>query len=541
MAALVATMLRRLAPAMFAALAAASGACMTDVTVTDGINPVVVTELDRVYADAADEAGIPVDLLKAIGYAQTRWENVTGTDEFDRADTSTGVMGLTQNQLTIGAALIGHNRDEVAADPELNIRAAAKLLASEAQAQGVGGSDLAQWEPVVAAWVGIADEDARRAFVRSDVFRALSTGVEARAEGGELIASLPAHPELASLVPAPLFAAGPDYAPAQWRPSPNFGSRNGAAVTHIIIHTCEGAYSGCWGWLKNSASGVSAHYVVNESGSEVTQLVRETDRAWHISAAYKCSLNGNVDCGKNGVSTNNFSVGIEHAGFGNQASWSAGLIETSAKLVCDITRDRNIPRDRFHIVGHGQLQPANRTDPGPNWPWAHYLDLVRGACSDTTTPPPPTPTDPTPPPPTAPGASIIVDSNQSNNDASKARIEVSGWTSASATAGYYGSGYWYADTGSASGAAFFFFLPAAQSRAVDAWWTAGSNRTASATFVATNAGGAEVGRRTVSQQSSGSQWVNLGSWQFSAGWNKVTLARTGTSGKVVIADAIRVR
>ncbi len=35
--------------------------------------------------------------------------------------------------------------------------------------------------------------------------------------------------------------------------------------------------------------------------------------------------------------------------------------------------------------------------------------------------------------------------------------------------------------------------------------------------------------------------VSLGTWQFSAGWNKVTLSRSGTAGKVVIADAIRVR
>lgn len=522
---------------MFAALAAS--ACVTDVVVDDGLNPVVVTELDRTYADAARETGVPADLLKAIGYTQTRWENVTGEDEFDRAERASGVMGLSQQQLTLGAALTGRSREDVAGDPDANILAAAKLLAAEAAAQGIAGADLAAWEPVLAAWSGIVDDDARRHFVRGDVFRYLAEGVEGRAEGGELIASLPAHPELAGLVPSPFFAAGPDYAPAQWRPSPNFSSRGGAAVTHVVIHTCEGAYAGCWGWLKSAESGVSAHYVVNESGSEITQLVRETDKAWHVAATYACSRNGNTDCNKNGTGVNTFAVGIEHGGFGSQASWSAGLLEASARLTCDITRDRNIPRDRFHIVGHGQLQPSNRSDPGPNWPWAHYLDLVRGACADTGggggggEPPPP------PPPP--PGAAIIVDSNNANNDATKARIDVTGWTSASSTPGYYGSGYWYADTGTASGAAFFFYLPAAQSRTVEGWWTAGTNRNAAATFIAANASGAEVGRRTVSQASAGSQWVSLGTWQFSAGWNKVTLARTGTAGKVVVADAIRVR
>jgi hypothetical protein len=78
-------MISRLPSAMFAALAAATAGCATDVVVEDGANPVVVTELDQVYQDAADETGVPVDLLKAVGYAQTRWQHVVGEAEFDDA------------------------------------------------------------------------------------------------------------------------------------------------------------------------------------------------------------------------------------------------------------------------------------------------------------------------------------------------------------------------------------------------------------------------------------------------------------------------
>ncbi len=80
-----------------------------------------------------------------------------------------------------------------------------------------------------------------------------------------------------------------------------------------------------------------------------------------------------------------------------------------------------------------------------------------------------------------------------------------------------------------------------QSRTVEAWWTQGANRSAAATFIASNAAGAEVGRVAKNQQSQGSQWVTLGTWQFTAGWNKVALSRQAPTGKVVIADAIRVR
>ena len=293
-----------------------------------------------------------------------------------------------------------------------------------------------------------------------------------------------------------------------------------------MIHSCEGNYAGCWGWLRNPASGASAHYVVKENGSEVTQLVRESGRAWHVSAAYDCSRAGGQQCNKNGVGTNSFSVGIEHAGFASQSSWQNGLIETSAKLTCDITRDHGVPRDRNHIVSHGQLQPWNRTDPGPNWPWNHYIDRVRDHCGGGG----------------GGGGGIIIDSNNANNNTAVAKIELAGaWTSSAGTPGYYGTGYWFAATAAVSQpATFWFHLPAAATKTVDAWWTAGTNRSTAAPFVAFNAGGGEVGRRTVNQQGSGSQWVTLGTWNFSAGWNKVVLSRW-TSGSVVIADAVRVR
>ncbi len=522
--------MRRLPSAMFAALAAAAAGCATDVVVEDGANPVVVTELDQVYADAAAETGVPVDLLKAIGYVQTRWQHVVGEAEFDDVAPRTGVMALTPSDLERGAALTGFAAEDVAESAEANILAAAKLLAAEAAALGIGGADLTAWEPAVATWAGLIDDDSRRDFVRGDLYRTLTAGVEERAEGGELIASIPAHPELATLIARPLYAAGPDYAAAVWRASPNYSARP-TGITHVIIHTCEGGYSGCVSTLING--GVSAHYVVNESGSQITQLVRETNKAWHVGATYECSRNGNTDCAKNGQGVNNFSIGIEHAGFGSQASWSNGLLTASAKLTCDITRDRNIPRDRFHIVGHGQLQPYNRTDPGRNWPWADYIERVRSECGGGGTP-----TEPPPPPP---GTALIIDSNNANNNAAQAKMDAPGWTSSASTAGYYGTGYWFADTGSGTGATFSFYLPTAGTKTIEAWWTAGTNRNAAATFIASNASGAEVGRASVNQQTNGQRWVAVGTYNFSAGWNKVVLARSGAAGKVVIADAVRVR
>ncbi|HYJ79433.1 MAG TPA: N-acetylmuramoyl-L-alanine amidase, partial [Longimicrobiaceae bacterium] len=224
----------------------------------------------------------------------------------------------------------------------------------------------------------------------------------------------------------------------------------------------------------------------------------------------------------NGVQSNHFTVGIEHGGYASQASFPAAQLDASARLACDVSRDHAIPRDRFHFVGHGQLQPYNRTDPGPSWPWTDYLARADAHCG---------------------AAAVIVDSNNANNDAARGYVAVSsGWASSAAAAGYYGSGYYFANTAAVSDAAtFWFYLPAGGTRTVDAWWTAGANRAAAVPVIAYNAAGAEVGRASVNQQANGGRWNAVGSWAFTAGWNRVALSRWTTPGYVVIADALRVR
>jgi hypothetical protein len=267
---------------------------------------------------------------------------------------------------------------------------------------------------------------------------------------------------------------------------------------------------------------VSAHYVVNESGSEISQLVRESDRAWHVGASYDCSLNGNVDCSLNGSSVNHFTVGIEHGGFASQASFPAGQIDASAKLSCDITQGQGIVRDSYHIVAHGRLQPATRTDPGPNWPWTSYISKIKSYCGDS--------------------EAIVVDSNNANNNAANAHFSPVGTWTSGANAGYYGSGYYYADTAAISAPAVFeFYLPAAATKTIDAWWVAGPNRSPTAPFVIINASGTNLATVKVNQQLNGSKWNTLGTWSFPAGWNKVQLSRWTGTGYVVVADAIQVR
>lgn len=140
-------------------------------------------------------------------------------------------------------------------------------------------------------------------------------------------------------------------------------------------------------------------------------------------------------------------------------------------------------------------------------------------------------------------AAIVVDSNPASNDAAKARVEYVGtWTSSTATPGYHGTDYrWAATEASSAPATFWFQLPSAATRTIDAWWVAGTNRSTAATFIVYDAAGVELGRVAKDQQTAGSQWNALGTFAFTAGWNRVVLSRWQAAGSVVIADAIRAR
>lgn len=496
-------------------------------------------QYDALFEAAGVEFDVPAALLKATSFSLTRYEMVASEGEFEGAAPTFGLMALRPDVLAEGAKLAGVSEDEAKTDPKANVRAAAAWLSAKAATTQLDRQQLMTWAPVLGELAGIEDVAARSAFLRGEVYAALKLGVgrfsdelETSGKAQELEAAVGEYAEVLQGL-----SRAPDYGNGVWRPSPNFSSRGGQRPQLVVIHTCEGAYSGCWGWLTNPAAQASAHYVVNSTGSEVSQLVRESDKAWHVAANYDCSRNGNVLCGLNGQGTNPNSVGIEHAGYASQASWSAGQIDASARLVCNITKDWGIARDRHHIVGHGQLQPWNRTDPGANWPWTSYLQKINDVCGSSgggggggTTPPP------------SSGA-LVIDSNNANNNQARGYIQVSAnWKSSTNVAGYYGSGYWYANTAEVSdGAAFFFKLDAAGARSIDAWWTAASDRSTATTFVAFNAQGDRVGAGTVNQTVNGGRWNAVGTFNFTAGWNKIVVSRWQSAGKVVIADAVRVR
>ena len=520
--------------------------------------------IDGEFLAAADEFSVPVSILKAVGYVESQWQMVAGQVEFDGEAPAFGTMGLRGEHLRRGAELLGVDEASVQSVRATNIRAGAAVLRSYIDAQvaedaSIDVADLGAWAPAVAELADLAVHEAAISYIHDHVYGLIRNGLVVTDNAGETISEIPAEPDVIPNYDAPggpVLATDPDYKGAVWRTSNNYSNRpagTAGAVKMVIIHACEGAYAGCWGWLVKGESGVSAHYVVKEDGSEISQLVKEAKKGWHIAATYKCELNGNKECGVQGVGANGFTVGIEHAGFTNQALWHANLIDQSAKLTCDITKRHNIARDKYHIVGHGQLQPYNRDDPGPNWPWATYLNKVNAYCADPAPPPVPEPMpepepepepDPEPDPEPQPQdpVEIIVDSSAGNNDPARAKMTASGeWSATAATPGYYGNNYSFATTAPVADAAeFSFFLNVAGKKKIDVWYTAGANRSPDVPVIPFDAKGTQLGTVKVNMQQGGKQWATVGTFDFTAGWNKVALSRWTIAGYVVVADAIRV-
>jgi hypothetical protein len=169
-----------------------------------------------------------------------------------------------------------------------------------------------------------------------------------------------------------------EYGPAIWNPAPpcNISSRNGIPVSAITIHTVQGTYAGAISWSQNCNSNVSYHYVVRSSDGQVTQMVLEAKKAWHVA------------------SENPYTIGYEHEGYVSNAAWyTQAMYEGSANLSKDIINSSygiigkrtydgpsssvtNVLGACIKIKGHQHFLNQTHTDPGIFWNWEKYYQLI---------------------------------------------------------------------------------------------------------------------------------------------------------------------
>ncbi|MCX4471605.1 N-acetylmuramoyl-L-alanine amidase [Micromonospora sp. NBC_01655] len=297
-----------------------------------------------------------------------------------------------------------------------------------------------------------------------------------------------------------------DYGPAAWVPAnpSNYtaSSRESSyPINYIVIHTMQGSYAGSISWFQNAAAGTSAHYLLRSSDGAVTQMVRDKDVAWHA---------GNW-------TYNTQSIGLEHEGYVDNASWyTDAMYRSSAALVRHLCDKYGIPKTRNNIIGHNQVPGATHTDPGPNWNWTYYMQLVTG----TTTPP---------------SWSTIVDNTTAGRFTASAN-----WGTSSYSSQRYGADYRYADPVAASDAAWYKVnIPATATYRVEAWYPAVTGYNTTTPYIVVTSNGNQT--VTVNQTANGGGWRSLGTFTLTAGdTNKVGISRWSGSTGYVIADAIRI-
>jgi hypothetical protein len=312
--------------------------------------------------------GVPVQVLMAVGYVESRWEQRSGEPSLDNGY---GIMHLRE-----GAGGTLRRASELTGLPEVYLRVyvAANIEGGAAVLSDISRKlhpanpdtnhrDLTDWYDVVAEYSGATDPYVKEAYAQ-EVFKVIAEGRRATLSSGEVVVLPPS--KVAGLpIPAGAAPSSEDYPPARWVPAhPNNYTvgRPFGPLSYVVIHVTEGSYYSAISWFQNPNSNVSAHYVIRSSDGEVTQMVRDTDTAYHA---------GNW-------TYNVRSIGIEHEGYINQPSWfTDAMYRSSAALMRHLATRYGIKKDRAHIIAHSEVPGATHRDPGPHWNWNYYMSLVR--------------------------------------------------------------------------------------------------------------------------------------------------------------------
>ena len=104
---------------------------------------------------------------------------------------------------------------------------------------------------------------------------------------------------------------------------------------------------------------VSCHLFIKRSG-EITQFVSFNERAWHAGLSV---FNGRSNC-------NDYSIGIELEGT-NEEEYTDYQYKSLVSVTSTVMRRYPaITSDR--IVGHSDISPGRKTDPGNSFDWVRY-------------------------------------------------------------------------------------------------------------------------------------------------------------------------
>jgi hypothetical protein len=149
--------------------------------------------------------------------------------------------------------------------------------------------------------------------------------------------------------------------------SPNQSPRihGNDAVRLVVCHTPEGSYDGTSRFILTSSSKVSYHMLIKKDGTEATQFVAWSQKAWHAGAM------------------NSLSDGVSLEGYARTFDLADQGSHEMARVVAQRLIARNLPCQwttdpaKGGFCRHGDLQD-NRTDPTPDLAeWGLFVNMVK--------------------------------------------------------------------------------------------------------------------------------------------------------------------
>ena len=148
-------------------------------------------------------------------------------------------------------------------------------------------------------------------------------------------------------------------------PSPNFDERT-LPITMIVLHyTGMQDAASAIARLSDPEAKVSAHYLIAEDG-QIVRMVDEDKRAWHAGRSHWRKIDN----------VNSASIGIEIVNPGHEFGYRpfpVAQIDALIPLMQAITLRYKITRG--NVVGHSDIAPARKDDPGELFPWERLAKL----------------------------------------------------------------------------------------------------------------------------------------------------------------------
>lgn len=133
-------------------------------------------------------------------------------------------------------------------------------------------------------------------------------------------------------------------------------------IDKIILHYTELDKSESLKRLTKEQYQVSSHYFIDKQGN-IYQLVDNIYKAWHAGISFW----------QEDENINNSSIGIELENLGDEP-FSNALLSSCFQLVAKLKRDFNI--DTKNIIGHSDIAPNRKIDPGIFFPWYSLYKLL---------------------------------------------------------------------------------------------------------------------------------------------------------------------